>query len=59
LEIDREAGTDYWQKAIEKEMMHIRCAFQILEEDAPEPRISKCIPYHMIFNINMDFMRKA
>jgi hypothetical protein len=59
LEIDRETGTDYWRKAIEKEMMHVRCAFRILEEDAPEPRMSKRIPCHMIFDVKMDFTRKA
>jgi hypothetical protein len=44
LEIDQETGTDLWKKAIKKEMHHVSCAFNILEEGAPEPRISKCIP---------------
>jgi len=32
LEIDRESGTDLWQKAIEKEMSHVQVAFNILDE---------------------------
>jgi hypothetical protein len=59
LEIDQETGTDLWRKAIEKEMHHVLCAFEILDEDAPEPRMSKRIPCHMIFDIKMDFTRKA
>jgi hypothetical protein len=30
LRIDRETGTDFWQKAIEKEMRNIDCAFYFL-----------------------------
>ena len=59
LEIDRETGTDFWRKAIEKEMHHVLCAFEILADGAAEPRMSKRIPCHMIFDIKMDFTRKA
>jgi len=59
LEIDQETGTDYWKRAIEKEMRHVMCAFNILEEGAPEPKMSKRIPCHLIFDIKMDFTRKA
>jgi hypothetical protein len=59
LEIDQETNTDHWRKAIEKEMKHVMCAFQILEEGAKEPRMSKCISCHLIFDIKMDFTRKA
>lgn len=59
LEIGEETGMNLWRKAIEKEMHHVSCAFQILDEGAPELRLSKCIPCHMIFDIKMDFTRKA
>jgi hypothetical protein len=59
LEIDQETGTDLWHKAIEKEMHHVMCAFEILDEGAQEPRMSKRIPCHMIFDIKMDFTWKA
>jgi hypothetical protein len=35
------------------------CAFDILEDGAQEPKISKRIPCHMIFDIKMDFIPKA
>lgn len=59
LEIDRETGTDHWIKAIEKETKHVMCAFNILEEGAPEPKMSKRIPCHLIFDIKMYFTQKA
>jgi hypothetical protein len=59
LEIDQETGTDFWQKAIAKEMLHVRPAFNILEKGASPPIGSKWIPCHMIFDIKMDFTRKA
>jgi hypothetical protein len=59
LEIDQETSSDLWRKAIEKETHHVMCAFEILDEYAPEPRMSKGIPCHMIFDVKMDFTRKA
>jgi hypothetical protein len=58
-QIDLETGTDLWRKAINKEMKHVMCAFDVLEEGAHEPKMSKWIPCHMIFDIKMDFTRKA
>jgi hypothetical protein len=37
LEIDRETGTDFWAKAIEKEMKHVLPAFEISSSDANAP----------------------
>ncbi len=59
LEIDKETGTDLWAKAIEKEMKHVTPAFEILEPGQEAPIGSKCIPCHMIFEVKMDFTRKA
>lgn len=59
LEIDQETGTDLWQKAIEKEIPHVKVAFSILEEGAQEPVRSKRIPCHMIFDVKIDLTRKA
>jgi hypothetical protein len=47
-EIDVETGTNFWAKAIEKEMLHVRPAFEILEKDQNAPVGSKWIPCHMI-----------
>lgn len=59
LEIDKETGTDYWFKALEKEMKHVRPAFNVLEEGIPPPIGSQWIPCHMVFDVKMDFTRKA
>jgi len=40
-------------------MKHVMCAFHILDEGAPEPKMSKRIPCHLIFDIKMDFTLKA
>jgi hypothetical protein len=58
-EIDKETGTDFWAKAIEKEMKHVMPAFEILPAGAMDPVASQWIPCHMIFEVKMDFTRKA
>ena len=68
LKIDEETETDYWRKAIEKEMSKVRVAFERWDEGTLEEARSgkKLIGYqeigcHMIFDIKMDgdFTRKA
>jgi len=59
LEIDKETNTNYWEKAILKEMTHIRPAFRVLEEQESTPIGSQWIPCHMVFGIKVDFTRKA
>ena len=59
LAIDLETGTDFWRKAIEKEMTNVKPAFKILEEGGKAPIGYKWIPCHMIFDVKMDFTRKA
>ena len=67
-EIDRITGTDFWMKAIEKEMVNVRVAFEKLEGvTIDEMKTGKVKPgfkfcsTHMIFDIKMDgkFTRKA
>ena len=69
LAIDRETGTDYWERAIEKEVRNVMSAFEkrpdISVEEARAGK-TKLIGYqeircHMIFDIKMDgnFTRKA
>jgi hypothetical protein len=58
LEIDKETGTDFWRKAIDKEMLHVHPAFQIYNK-AVKPAIgSKWIPCHMIFDIKWTLQEK-
>ena len=67
-EIDRTTGTNFWMKAIEKEMANVRVAFEKLENiSVEEMKTGKIKPgfkfcsTHMIFDIKMDgkFTRKA
>ena len=67
-DIDRETGTDFWTKAIEREMANVRIAFEKLEGvNEEQMRSGKLKPgfkfcdTHMIFDIKMDgkFTRKA
>jgi hypothetical protein len=58
LEIDKETGTDYWRKGIEKEMKNNKSAFEVRENGSVPPGYKK-ITCHMIFDIKMDFTRKA
>jgi hypothetical protein len=59
LEIDKETGTTYWRDAIRKEMKAVQKAFEILEDDAPNPVGHTLIDCHMVFDIKADFTRKA
>ncbi len=59
FQIDQETNTDYWAKAIAKEMLHVRPVFDILPHGSKQPIASKWIPCHIIFDVKMDFTRKA
>mgnify|MGYP003321204368 FL=1 len=66
LRIDKETGTDYWAKAIAKERNRVRIAWEARDD----LDVNKCragdqligfteIKCHMIFDVKMDFTRKA
>jgi hypothetical protein len=68
LRIDEETGTDFWRRAINKEMSKVKVAWKVHEGHTPEEvRIGKAkymigyqkIGCHMVFDIKMDFSRKA
>ena len=59
LEIDKETGTDYWAKALRLEMSKIFPAVKILDEGAQHPVGHQMIPCHIVFDVKMDFTRKA
>ncbi len=66
LGIDQLMGTNYWRRAIKKEMKNVRVAFQRWNPDGSSPGPSSLQGYqeikcHMIFDIKMDgdFARKA
>jgi hypothetical protein len=65
LAIDSKTGTDFWRKAIKKEMLNVTPAFGEWDGTLDEARGGKKlvgyqeIKCHMIFDIKMDFTGKA
>ena len=59
IRLDEANGNDYWRKAIQKEMRNVRVAFNILEDDDKIPRGYEEVRCHMVFDVKMDFTRKA
>ena len=57
--IDAANGNDLWAKAVQKEMPNVLVAFEILEDDQPIPVGWKRSSGHLVFDIKMDFTRKA
>lgn len=58
LRMDRETGTDFWQRAIEKEMKNVECALEF-PADGKAPVGYQKIDCHMIFDVKMTLERKA
>ena len=59
LELDRITNTDFWSKAIQKEMNNVQVAFKMLEKGArPYPGYQH-ITCHIIFDVKSDGTRKA
>jgi hypothetical protein len=58
LRIDKETGTDFWQRAIEKEMQAIECAFEFKDDDQM-PAGHQHIDCHMVFDVKITLDRKA
>ena len=59
IELDRTSGNTLWHDAIMKEMTNVRVAFELKEKGSAPPIGHKLIPMRMIFDIKMDFTRKA
>ena len=66
LAIDRETGTTFWRDAIEKELKKVKVAWERRDDlTVGEVRSGKAlrgykeITVHMVFDVKMDFTRKA
>jgi hypothetical protein len=59
LEIDCLTNTTFWFDAIQKEMKNVRVAFKFLDTGERIPIGYKWIKCHSIFDVKMDFTRKA
>lgn len=57
--IDEETNTNYWWKAIQKEMTNNEVTFKFLEEGEHIPVGSKWIPFQMIFDVKCNLTCKA
>ncbi|KAI2497125.1 Reverse transcriptase (RNA-dependent DNA polymerase) [Fragilaria crotonensis] len=60
LAIDKRTGTDFWEKAIEKEIRNVFPAFEFLKtDDAQVPPGFQFVETYFVFDIKMDLTRKA
>lgn len=68
LELDREVGSPYWENAIKKEMGKAKVAYEEVPDVKPEevrkgevPELTgfQEITCHIVFDVKMDFTRKA
>ena len=68
LRIDRINGNDFWEKAIKKEMSKVRVAYKPNDAHTPEEVRKGLAPEmigyqeiscHLVFDVKMDFTRKA
>ena len=58
-ELDRINGNNLWRTAIAKEMENVSIAFEIMDDDEALPAGYKPASCHLIFDVKMDFTRKA
>jgi hypothetical protein len=59
LQIDQETGTDYWTVALAKEMKNMWPVFEFREAGSSAPVGSTHIDLTVVFDVKMDFSRKA
>jgi hypothetical protein len=58
LAFDKRSGTDFWRKAIGKEMLNVMPAFEFREDNKVPIRYTK-ITCHMIIDVKQDLTRKV
>ena len=59
LRLDQDNGNTLWQDAYKKEIFQVCIAFKILRDDKHIPVGYKKYSGHIIWLVNMDFIRKA
>ena len=59
MEIDRKNGNSMWKAALALEMYNVGVAFEILEEGQKAPPGWNKASGHLIWDVKMDFTRKA
>ena len=58
-ELDQNDGSDFWMKALVKEMYNVGVTFEILAEGQPAPRGWHKVTCHLVWDVKMDFTHKA
>ena len=58
-EIDSRNGNTMWRDTLKKEMYNVGVAFEILDEGARVPHGWKRVTRHLVWDVKMDFTRKA
>ena len=58
-EIDLRNGNTMWRDALKKEMYSVGVAFEILDEGSHAPHGWKQVTGHLVWDVKMDFTRKA
>jgi hypothetical protein len=59
IEFDRKNCNRLWQNSINKEMLNVGIAFDILDDGDRTPIGWSKVTGHMIFDVKMDFTYKA
>ena len=59
FEIDETNNNHFWRDAIEKEMLNVGIAFEVIPEDKSAPVGWRKVTGHLVFDVKMDFTRKA
>ena len=57
--IDLRNGNTMWRDTLKKEMYNVGVAFEILDEGAHAPHGWKQVTGHLVWDVKMDFTRKA
>ena len=58
-DIDTENGNTLRRDAIKRKMENVSVAFEVLEDGKKPSAAHKQAPFHMIYDIEIDFTRKA
>ena len=58
-EIDARNGNTLWRDTLKKEMYNVGVAFEILDEGVHAPHGWKQVTGHLVWDVKMDFTRKA
>ena len=58
-QVDKKNGDTFWRDAVKKEMTNVGIAFEVLAEGAVAPPGWHKVTGHLVFDVKMDFTRKA